>query len=387
MAVTLVLALTLTPYAGGAVAPPSPPTTARATAARASIGYVTRSGASFRVAGRRFRFVGFNLYDAAATARYSCNPSTRLDAAGLDAAMATVARAGGTVVRFWATQAYTAGGTDWSGVDRVIRSARAHGLRVLPVLEDGPGDCSTGPARVTLAQADGGHWYSRGYLHPYGSARLSYRAYARLIAHHYRRSRTVLGWMMVNEAETSERDRHGRTALVGFARRMARVLHHADHRHLVTLGTQANGAPGTSGPDFRAIYRLRGLDFSEVHDWAWYGADDQAMPGARADGSLPRADSAQCRALDARLACSFAINRHLHKPLVVGEAGIAVHDPASERTRAAELAAKASYAFRHGADGYLIWQLNVANTDGYAVIIGSDDPVIAMLRAQAARLR
>lgn len=345
--------------------------------------FVTRSGRSLEIAGQPFRFVGFNLYDAAASDIYSCSPSTRLDDEGLDDAMAAIHDAGGTVVRFWAYQTYTHGGTDFSGIDRVIAAARAHDLRVLPVLEDGPGDCSTGQSGVPLGSVDDGTWYSQGYKEPLGSAAVSYRAYAATIAHHYRDNPTILGWSLINEAETTARDDAGDSALVDFARDVAGVVHAADPHHLVTLGTQSNGAPGASGADFTAVYGLPGLDFAEAHDWGDYGSDSEAMPGSTSDGKLPTPD--ECQASNAQIACAFVLARQLGKPLVIGEAGISADDGAGRTTRAQQFHAKIGAAFSAGAAGYLIWQLNDTNTDGYAVLVGEDDPVYAVLDEAATR--
>ena len=345
--------------------------------------FVARDGSKLTVGGAPFRFVGFNLYDAAASDIYSCSPSTRLDDADLDDAMESVRDSGGTVVRFWAYQTYTAGGTDFSGVDRVIGAARAHGLRVLPVLEDGPGDCSTGQSGVPLAEVDQGRWYTVGYRQPLGSAAVSYRRYVALLTHHYRDEPTILAWSLVNEAETGIRDGEGRSVLVDFARDVAAVAHAADRRHLVTLGTQANGAVGASGADFAAIYGLAGMDLTEVHDWGRYGGDDQAMPGAPADGRLPTPD--QCQATDAKIACSFALARQLDKPVVVGEAGIAATDDAGRSRRARQFSAKISAAFEAGASGYVVWQLNRIDTDTYGVAIAGSDPLYGVLRTAARR--
>ena len=289
--------------------------------------FVVRDGAALEIDGTPFRFVGFNLYDAAASDLYSCSPTTRLDDAGLDQAMSQVRDAGGTVVRFWAYQTYTAGGTDYSGVDRVIAAARAHDLRVMPVLEDGPGDCSTGPDGVALSATDQGDWYSAGYREPLGEASISYREYVAEITAHYRDEPTILAWSLVNEAESAVRDDDGRSVLVDFARDVGGVAQAADPRHLVTLGTQSNGAPGASGADFRDVYSLDAMDLTEVHDWGSYGDDRAAMPGAPATGGLP--DPQDCTALDAQVACSFAIARALGKPIVVGEAGILSDDAAT----------------------------------------------------------
>lgn len=339
--------------------------------------FVTRDGATLQVDGSTFRFVGFNLYDAAASDIYSCSPGTRLDDAGLDDAMRQVRDAGGTVVRFWAFQTYTAGGTDFSGVDRVLAAARDHDLRVMPVLEDGPGDCSTGEPGVPLAETGQGDWYSAGYREPLGEALVSYRDYVGQITRHYRDDPTIVAWSLVNEAETERRDEQGRTVLVDFARDVSAVAHEADPRHLVTLGTQSNGAPGTSGADFLDVYGLAGMDLTEVHDWGFYGDDEVAMPGAASGGELP--DPEQCQAPDAQVACSFVLARQLGKPLVVGEAGITADSSDGRARRAQLLEAKIDAAFEAGASGYLVWQLNRTDTDGYGVVLGTDDPLFAVL--------
>ncbi len=347
---------------------------------------VTRSGRSFQVDGKPFRFVGVNLYDAAASDVYSCEPAARLTDRQLRSALRTAHDdAGATVVRFWAYQTYTAGGTDFSGVDRVLSAARAAGMRALPVLEDGPGDCTTGPRGTSKEEVDGDSWYTTGYRRPYGNAALSYRDYARVVAEHYRGDPTVLGWMLMNEAETRTRDEQDRSALVDFAQDVAGVVKTADPGHLVTLGTQANGAFGTSGRDFTDIYRLPALDFSEAHDWAFYGSDTEALPGS-AGGGLPVADSPDCTALDAKIACSFARAAALGKPRGVGEAGIRATDPAGRARRAQLFRSKLDAAFAGGASGYLVWQLNRMNTDGYAVAPTPSDPLLRVLAAAGKRV-
>ena len=348
--------------------------------------FVTRSGAQLLVGDAPFRFVGFNLYDGAATDGYSCSPATRLDDSALSDIMQKIHdKAGATVVRYWAYQTYTAGGTDWSGTDRIISAASKAGLRVMPVLEDGPGDCSTGQRGMSLAEAAGGRWFSAGYRQPLGNAKLSYRDYVKLVVAHYRDEPTILGWTMVNEAETSERDAAGTSALVPFAADIASVIKAADPRHLVTLGTQANGAPGGSGTDFAAIYAQPDLDFTEVHDWGRYGSDTEAMPGS-VNGALPAADSSDCKRGDAKIACSFAIAKQLGKPIVVGEAGIQATDEAGRARRAPLLGAKMEAAFAAGASGYLVWHLNTGDTDQLDVVPSRGDPLFGVMKQRAQAL-
>ncbi|MDQ2755651.1 MAG: cellulase family glycosylhydrolase [Actinomycetota bacterium] len=348
-----------------------------------SSSFVTRSGAGLTLDGAPYRFVGFNLYDGAASDVFSCQPQSRLDDTALaDTMKAIREQAGATVVRFWAYQTYTAGGTDFSGVDRFIAAAAQEGLRVMPVLEDGPGDCSTGEKGVPLSKADNGQWYGGGYERPLGWASRSYRDYVRVMAKHYRDNPTILGWTMVNEAETGARDATGRSVLVSFAGDVSAVIKAADPNHLVTLGSQSNGAPGASGADFREVYAQAGLDFTEVHDWNRWGSDTEAMPGS-AEGALPDPGSTQCAARDAKIACSFAIAKLLGKPIVVGEVGVSASDDAGRTRRAQLVDAKARAAFAAGASGYLVWHLDRTRTDDLSVVTSPPDPLLPILKAVA----
>ncbi|MEJ2578140.1 MAG: cellulase family glycosylhydrolase, partial [Kineosporiaceae bacterium] len=194
--------------------------------------FVVRSGQEFVLGGEPFRFVGFNLYDAAATSGYSCRPATMMSDAQLVQALSWAKEeAGASVIRFWAYQSYTRSATDFSGVDRVVAAARENGLKVLPVLDDGPGDCSGVPGRFPKADLDGGKWYETGYRQVRPPATLSYRDYVAEIVAHYRDDPTILGWSMMNEAETWERDAQGRSVVVDFARDVGSVIRVHDPRH------------------------------------------------------------------------------------------------------------------------------------------------------------
>ena len=348
---------------------------------------VTTNGRSFELNGNTFRFVGANVYDAASSVRYSCRAGDRMsDAQLLDTFRYLHDQAGATVIRFWAYQTYTQGATYWGGVDRVLAAAKATGLKVIPVLEDGPGDCTTSSAATPKAKYRGDTWYSQGYKVPYGNASLSYRDYVARIAAHYAGDPTVLGWMMMNEADTSARDSAGRSVLVDFATDIAGVIRAADPNHLITVGTQSNGAPGASGPDFAAVYGLNSIDFAEVHDWGYWGEDASPMPGG-SGSTPPSASSLTCATSDAPIGCSFALAKQLDKPLIVGEAGIKGVTEAQRESRARELRAKMDAAFGAGASGYLIWSVTTGETDGYDVLTTTNDPLIPQLRAVAEEIR
>lgn len=350
-------------------------------------GFVTTDGSSFRLGGRPFRFVGVNIYDAAASDRYSCRAGTRMSDEQLRSTLRTLHdQAGATVLRFWAYQTYTQGATYWDGVDRVLAAARDAGMKAIPVLEDGPGDCTTTSVRVPKTLFGGDSWYTEGYKNPYGNATLSYREYARAVAEHYAGDPTILGWSMMNEAETNTRAADAAPALVGFAKDVAGVIRSVDPNHLITVGTQSNGAPGASGPDFAALYSLPEVSFAEVHDWGYWGSDTAAMPGGEG-ADPPAAASPECTARNAPIGCSFALARGLRKPLVVGEAGMVGRTEAERTRRARLLRTKMDAAFGAGADGYLIWSVTTTDTDGYDLVLSRNDPLIGQLHAVAEGLR
>lgn len=358
----------------------------RSSAIAAGSGFVTRSGRQLMLDGKQFRFVGANLYDAAASDRYSCNPGKRLSDADLLATLQYLHDdAGATVLRFWAYQTYTQGGTYFNGVDRVIAAAKKVGMKVLPVLEDGPGNCTTIDPAVSKAQYQGDTWFSEGYKVPFGNASMSYRDYVRVITAHYANEEAILGWSMMNEADTAARDPFGRPVLVDFATDIAGRIRSVDTRHLLTVGTQSNGARGASGPDFTAVYGLPQIDLAEVHDWGYWGSDQSPMPGG--DGANPpAADSAACAQLDAKVGCSFARAAALDKPLFVGEAGIFGRTADERTSRATLLRAKMDAAFAAGAVGYLVWSINTGITDGYDIFINDNDPLIGEMSTVAKAL-
>jgi len=382
-AAILLLAGCSTTTANGLATGEAPVLVARPSTTDFAKDFVTVRGRSFELAGKAFQFVGANIYDAAASSRYSCRSGSEMSAAELLATLRYLHDvAGATVLRFWAYQTYTQAGTYWNGVDRVLADAREVGMKVIPVLEDGPGNCTTTPTASPKSQYEGDTWYSRGYKVPYGNAALSYRDYVKVITAHYANNPTILGWSMMNEADTEARASNGASVLVGFATDIASVIRSVDKRHLITVGTQSNGAPGASGPDFTAVYKLPVISFAEVHDWGYWGSDVEPMPGGK--GSIPpSATSAQCARTNASIGCSFARAETLDKPLIVGEAGmrgVTVH----ERTlRAVRIRAKMNADFAAGASGYLVWSVTQANTDGYDIRINTHDPLIAQMKQVA----
>lgn len=348
-------------------------------------GFVGRSGTQFTLAARPFRFVGFNLFDAAATERYKCAWWERYSDAELDRALAAMKeQAGASVIRLWAFQSYTVGGTDWSGLDRVIALARKHEMKILPVLENGPEHCGNyGGAKWQKGDTFYRNAYRRDYTYGYP---LSLPDYIDRIVGRYKDEPAIMAWTIMNEADTSDKD-----GLYTFAAVLSAQIKALDPNHLVTLGTQSNGVSGSSGADFIRLYGLPTLDFAEGHDYSFWAPETEALPGSPDGRSLPDPRSLGCLTTDyipnnAKIGCSLAQSLQiLGKPFLVGEAGIkGGADQAARQRRADLLDAKMNAFFANGGAGYLVWQWNrLLDTEQYDVLPDTADPLLPKMKHYA----
>jgi pimeloyl-ACP methyl ester carboxylesterase len=247
---------------------------------RSAAAFVDRSGSQFTLGGAPFRFVGVNVYNAAGDPSiYSCGPWMENPDVELQQWFHRIkVETGATVVRFWAFQAYTAGGTDWRALDRVMTVARKEGLKVLPVLENQWDACTEGGVKDAS-------WYGAAYQRKYGYP-LSFRDYVRKVVERYREHPAVFAWMLMNEAESATSDgRESVDSLYGFARDMSAFVSALDTNHLVTLGVSGGpNKPGASGGNYGALHALPTIDFLSYHD---YGLEDAALPGLPLDLASP----------------------------------------------------------------------------------------------------
>jgi hypothetical protein len=235
--------------------------------------FVGRRGTLFTLGGRPFHPIGVNFYGAASDPRiYTCGVAPTNPDTDLDAWFARIHHdTGATVVRFWAFQSFTNGGSDFSALDRVLRLAAHNGMKVLPVLEDQYGACSRGGPRT----AD---WYAAGYRYPYGGYPLSYREYVMRVVSRYHDNPTIFAWMLINEASSARGEVGDPEALLAFTTDMSALVKSLDQHHLVTLGSGGGVWLGVWGSLTR-LHALSTIDFIDYHD---YGENDAPLPGAPA---------------------------------------------------------------------------------------------------------
>jgi hypothetical protein len=324
--------------------------------------FITAQGVDLFVGTQRFRFVGANRYDLASFApgsgKFMCGRG--YSDTDLDQLMGELATfAGATVLRMWAFQSFTLGGTDWSTLDRAIATAKKHGLRLIFTLENEWQNCTTAdPASADGRKSAG--WFGSGYKSPLGTAPLSYRDYVQLVVARYKDEGSVAMWQLMNEAESSDA-----AALLAFATDMAQVVKTIDAKHLLSLGTIGTGQPGTQGSAYHDLYALPGLDVIEAHD---YGAEAVAMPGP--------------------IGTDVTTAAGLGKPFFIGEAGIAAPSPRytySFTDRATYMDAKVKAHWAAGSDGFLVWSFyDLAPDNWQGWDFGPTDPLAAVLKARAA---
>jgi len=338
----------------------------------AALPFIAKSGQSLTVNGKTFRFVGFNLYSAADQypGGYYCDWPVWSDgtSAKLDTEFKAIKfQTGATVIRFWAFQSFTDGGSDWSQLDRVIQAAKNNDMYVLPTLENMHEHCTVGGKKYGWF----GQAISADYKYGYP---LSFIDYVKKIVTRYKDEPTVLAWMIMNEAEDYDRD-----ALYNFAQKLSQVIKSIDQNHLVTFGaTSYHRPPGLDLENYRRIHALSTIDFIASHDWSWYDNKNSEALYDSQDGSIP--SLSQC-ANNVTPACGMAVAQALGKPFVITEAGWGAGSQYGYTVsqRANILGAKMDAAFNHDVDGYLIWTWKTGGNYG-GFDMAENDPLFYKLQ-------
>ncbi len=354
-AVFLTACLFLTPTCVSS--PPIRPAAPAPPAPSAPSGFVTARNGRLELDGRRYRFVGVNVYSLASfppgSGKYFCGVAH--SDRQVEEIVAEVADMGGRVIRLDAYQSFTDGGRDYSRLDFVIAAAARRGIKLVLTLENQWRDCTEGGYKY----AD---WYRGGYRRPYGRYPLSYVDHVRRTVSRYRGEPAILMWQLMNEAESQNRwGVDDPEALAAFAQHMAEVVKAHDPSHLLSLGTSGLGRPGTGGLRFAILAATPGIDIVEAHD---YDADALALPPS--------------------IRWSQGAARNAGKPFFIGEVGIS-SPPLRPWQRAALIQDKLEAAWDAGIDGVLIWSYRAG--DGTNRDFDAADPLARTLRLFTARHR
>jgi hypothetical protein len=310
------------------------------------------------------RLIGANRYDVASfppgSNKFACGNA--YSDAQIDQMLGElVAATRANVIRLWAFQSFTLGGSDFTTLDRALATAKKHGLMVIFTLENEWQDC-TQPDTSSSDGRKSGTWFASGYRAPLGSYPMAYRDYVQLVVRRYANEPTVAMWQLMNEAESTDGN-----ALLAFTTDMVALVKGIDAQHLLSLGTIGAGQPGTANGAYKQLHLVAGIDVVEAHD---YGHETVPLMGA---------PSATANAIYSDLQDALA----LHKPFMIGEAGIAAPSPMypfSYAQRATDMDAKLAAEFEAGAAGFLVWSwydLKSDNLQGWD--FNGTDPLAAVL--------
>lgn len=347
----------------------SPANPSPASAYDATNDFVTRNGSELQLAGRPYRFVGLNIYNANSDGWcwYQMDGGVfevALDDIGLGADEHGVIRA--WFFQPMATQKWTTN-RDWTRFDRTLSAARARGYKVIVTLTDQWGECGDGGANGYKTQS----WYETGYREPQpalqGPAYIPYYDWVTEVVSRYKDDATILAWQLINEAEVNPNFPGGcpagdgpRDVLKTWAADVSNHIRSLDSNHLISLGSIGGGQCGMQSTQFKDVHDLPNVDLCEYHDYS----PNQPMPGDQWNGLAVRVQ--QCAELD--------------KPLFVGELGVRPNDAGgSFATRTTAISRKLDAQSAAGIDGHLVWAWNKDGPLLNNYDVGPGDPLLDLL--------
>lgn len=308
----------------------------------AQSGIITRQGKVLMRNGSPFKFVGFNAF----TLTGCGNPNEVPSDAQIDAYFASLRP--NSITRIWAFR-----NLGLTNIGRVINSAAAHGQMVVPVLADGRSGCGeTDGAPNGDGSGKNPSWYQSGYL-------TLFKPWITQIVNQFKTSSAIGYWEIINEPD----DAGNINVLKSFLNDCAATIKAADPGHLVSTGSWAEWAYGSTNANFQLIHSGPNIDIGTLHE---YDYDYQNSRTIVSGHYQP---------------CLDAMNA-LNKVLVIGEMGILANASnclSTFQVRADAMKQKFD-AYMQGASGALIWNWNLETADvGCNNNVKPSDPLIAVV--------
>ncbi len=300
-------------------------------------------------------WVGVNVWGlAAADSEYSCGSAGGSHQQFLDNTLNELRGDGVDVVRFWAFQAYAkalgSGTRDWSALDRVFASAQAHGVYLIPVLDNYWDDCDYWPVSL----------WPNGHRHD--GYNLSPAQWISEVVQRYANNPAVLLWEVENEPEAAS---HSASDVAAFQSEMAGLVSAvkaADPGTPVSLGNIGSGQHGFSNTAYKATFLASGADWATAHDY-----QDWNTP-------IPWSNSCDWNSMcsDLKDAKSMGV------PFYIGETG---SDTCDNSAKANALRAKIQAYHAQGAVGVIYWAFDIRTRAGNCGFdVGPGGPVMAVFK-------
>jgi endo-1,4-beta-mannosidase len=268
---------------------------------------------------------------------------------------------------FYQHMATVNGQRNWTALDRVVNTAKAHGVKVIPVLTDQWGASTDGPEKYLP-------WWPA----PYGgdgyrsvkwksTDLVPYRQWVSEVVARYKDEPTIAFWQLINEGEARNPDgtnneTTARNAIRAFADDVGGLVKSLDPNHLVSLGT-ISGEAGSEETDYTYIHNSPSIDIADYHDYGFsYSPMGNTDPYNGLQASIDRIHG-------------------IGKAIMVGETGIhwTTLDSPTLARRAQLFDQKMTAQINAGVIGSLMWCWNDPATTTWDYEIGSTDPSLTLL--------
>ncbi|WP_338492983.1 cellulose binding domain-containing protein [Streptomyces sp. SJL17-4] len=276
-------------------------------AADSTDSFVTRCGIRFCLDGKEYYFAGANAYDMFTFGAGSGDTETQyMDKARIDTHFARMAADGVDVARVWMFSHESWHGFEeregefneqqYAAFDYIIESAKAHGLRLIPVFEnywEAYGGIDT---RLRWEGLSGGHPARAAFFdkNRCPGCFTSYKdsvSYALNRTNHYsgvkyKDEPTIFAWELMNEPRyegQSAAENVDGTTLRAWVDEMGSFVKSIDPNHLLGAGIEGHGTKygfgGDSGNPFVHIQKSPYIDFTSAHPyptehWADLGIEE-----------------------------------------------------------------------------------------------------------------
>lgn len=330
--------------------------------------------------GQPYKFVGVNAYSLATLWSNNSGCGDQVD--DIDGLMKSLPPQ--SLIRFWAWQGSMAinpntKALDWTGIDRVFRSAEANNQKLIVSLGSQHGTCDDGHWKDKA-------WYDGGYKELINKGKYpivySYLDYIRLAIERYKDSSALGMWEYLNEPEVSEckspytgeacisylscpDNTAASNSLRSFFDNVGTEILRIDPNHLLETGILGNGQCGHQGTAYQYVHDSPYVDVASYHD---YSNASVTMPGDQWNG----------------LALRISQMNTINKPLIIGEAGIEASDTVSScmknLQRKDAMKAKMDSMFTAGVVGFLPWDWVPSLSGECDHDFGASDPLMNLLR-------
>lgn len=339
--------------------------------------FLTTDGTKLIEKGLPYTFVGYNIYQIASLSGHNATCGGNVDNIK---AFFSVLRPN-SVIRFWAWQGSMAINPvtkelDWSGIDRVLTTAKKYKQKVILSLGTQSGTCDDGKWKDST-------WYQGGYKNVYNSSGLtplSYWDYIQKIVKRYKNSQALAMWELINEPEASDCVNytgvncyqhqlcpdHKKAALIlrKFFDTVGGKIKSIDPNHIIESGLIGTGQCGSDNQYYAYVNQSPAIDVASYHD---YNDVNSPMPGDQWNG----------------LAVRLNQMKSINKPLIIGEDGILAQKLGGScltlEERKDKIKAKMDSMFKAGIAGFLLWNLSTIPDTICNYDISGDDPLVKLI--------